>query len=134
MRAANCFRIFSIALLLSPRISVATDCAKPTTQNEINQCANSQLEAEMAAINSVYNRYRASLDATEKQQLKDVQLAWIKYRDLACKFEASPVEGGSMYSYVLAQCLIKQSKSRRQQLEELLRCDTGVTPGTNCRR
>lgn len=109
-------------------------CDKPQTQTDINQCASSNLDAETAALNSVYNRYRASLNEAEKQQLKEVQLAWIKYRDLDCKFEASGIEGGSMQPFVLSQCLIEQTKTRRMQLEALLRCDSGVTPGTNCNR
>lgn len=119
----------AILLLLAANISHAATCDDPKTQTEINRCASSTLEAETAAINSVYNRYRAGLDATEKQQLKDVQLAWIKYKDLACKFETLGVEGGSMQPYVLAQCLIEQTKTRRKQLEALLRCDSGTTPG-----
>lgn len=119
-------------LLATPGLAFAIDCSDPTAQVEINLCANRQLETETAAINSVYNRYRANLGILEKQRIKEVQLAWIKYRDLACKFEAWPVEGGSMHPYVLSQCLIKQSKIRRRQLEELLRCDTGVSPGANC--
>ena len=124
----------TILLLYGTTTAEAATCDEPQTQIEINRCASSALDAETASINSVYNRYRAGLEPAEKQQLKDVQLAWIKYKDLACKFEASGVEGGSMQPYVLAQCLIEQTKTRRKQLESLLRCDSGTTPGSNCDR
>ncbi|TNY27001.1 hypothetical protein BV497_05540 [Fulvimonas soli] len=96
---------------------------------EINQCASSALEAETAAINSVYNRYRIELSAAQKQQLKDVQLAWIRYKDLACNYNASELTGGSMQPYVIAQCLTEQTIIRRKQLEALLNCESGTTPG-----
>lgn len=121
-------------LLLGSTAAKASTCDDPKTQMDINRCASSALDAEAAAINSVYSRYRAGLNSVEKKQLKDVQLAWIKFKDLACKFEASTVEGGSMQPYVLAQCLIEQTKVRRKQLEALLRCDSGTTPGLNCHR
>jgi uncharacterized protein YecT (DUF1311 family) len=124
----------AILLLLGTPLAQAATCDDPQTQMEINRCASSELDAETASINSVYNRYRASLEPAQKEQLKEVQLAWIKYKDLACKFEASGLEGGSMQPYVLAQCLIEQTKTRRKQFESLLRCDSGTTPGSSCDR
>lgn len=127
MRSKGIF--ISISFLLLTASASATTCDDPKTQTDINLCALSALDAETAAINSVYNRYRARLTPIEKQRIKDVQLAWIRYKDLACAFEASVVEGGSMQPYVMAQCLSEQTKARRLQLEASFRCDLRVTPG-----
>lgn len=120
------------SLLLVTGSATAGTCDNPQTQMEMNQCASNALEAETTTINSVYNRYRASLSPAEKLELKNVQLAWIQYKDLACKFEASAVDGGSMQPYVLARCLTDQTQARRKQLDSLLRCDAGPVPGSNC--
>lgn len=127
-------KLTATLLLFATSSAGANTCDVPQTQMEINRCASSELDAETASINAVYHRYRSSLNSAEKQQLKNVQLAWIKYKDLACKFEASGVEGGSMQPYVLTQCLIAQTKIRRQQLASLLRCDSGTTFTSNCNR
>ncbi len=64
----------------------------------MNQCGGSDLERETKKINKAYNDYRAKLTPEQKLEFKEVQLAWIKFKDVACKFEASGVEGGSAYS------------------------------------
>lgn len=116
-------------MLLLAQNAVAADCDSPVNQMEINRCASSELDAETSALNSVFGKYRDMLDVSDKQRLDEVGVAWGKYKDLACNFEASAVQGGSMQPYVLAQCLVGHTKIRRKQLEALLRCDSGVTPG-----
>ena len=113
----------ALIFTFTPITLYAAPCDQPTTQAEINECAKARLESETEIINSTYNRYRAELDAAQRQQLKDAQLAWIRYKDLACKFDASSVAGGSMEPYVVAHCLTEQTIFRRKQLEAKLRCN-----------
>jgi uncharacterized protein YecT (DUF1311 family) len=42
----------------------------------------------------VYQQLVAMLDAEEKTQLKEVQTAWIKYRDANCDFVGDQYKGG----------------------------------------
>lgn len=120
---------FCVGMLFLAKNALAADCESPVNQMEINRCASSELDAETSAMNSVFGKYRDMLDVSEKQRLDEVGVAWAKYKDMACNFEASAVQGGSMQPYVLAQCLVGYTKIRRKQLEALLRCDSGVTPG-----
>jgi len=105
--------------------TLALDCQNPQTQTDMNQCASSDLDRETKKINKTYNDYRAKLNPTQKQQLKEMQLAWIKFKDLACQFEASGVEGGSAHSMVLAGCLTEKTRQRNKELEVLGNCQEG---------
>ncbi|MDP3814670.1 lysozyme inhibitor LprI family protein [Pseudomonas sp.] len=73
----------------------------------------------------MYGEYRKGLDGAQKQQLKEVQLAWIKFRDLACAFESSSLEGGSAYSMQLNACLAQKTAARIKGLEQLASCEEG---------
>lgn len=103
----------------------ATDCQNPRTQTDINQCASKELDNETKKINKIYNEYREKLNPARKQQLKEVQLAWIKFKDLACQFDASGVEGGSVHSMVLSSCLAEKTRQRSKELESLANCREG---------
>jgi uncharacterized protein YecT (DUF1311 family) len=118
------FSVFSL-LLGAAFPALALDCAKAQTQADINQCAGQDLEQETARINRTYRAYLQRLDAGQQQQLKAVQLAWIKFKDLACQFESAGVAGGSAHPAVLANCLAEKTRQRNQELEALSRCQEG---------
>ena len=105
--------------------ALALSCQNPQAQTDINQCAFITLELETKKINKAYNDYMANLNSTKKLQFKNVQLAWIKFKDLACQFEASGVAGGSAFSMVLTSCLIKKTRERNKELEALANCQEG---------
>ena len=113
---------FSAALLLLPALPLhaqTLDCDNAMTQTEMNQCAAQALEQEDQRLNRVYNQYRAGLQAKDRQALKQVQLAWIKFRDLDCKQVASVYEGGSMQPMVHAHCLAERTRERITHLEQM---------------
>lgn len=105
--------------------ALALDCQNPQTQTDMNQCASTDLNRETKKINKTYNDFRAKLNPAQKQQFKEVQLAWIKFKDLACQFEASGVEGGSAHSMVLSGCLTEKTRQRNKELEALGNCQEG---------
>lgn len=114
-----------VLALLSSQVLFAADCRNPQTQTEMNQCAAQDLEEITKEINKVYTEYRGRLNESQRQQIKEVQLAWIKFRDLACKFEGSGVAGGSAYSFVLQSCFIEKTRVRLRELQTLANCEEG---------
>lgn len=110
-----------LALTLASQAVIAQDCSNPGTQMEMNQCAGAELTRETARINLTYNDLRKSLDANKRAELRQVQLAWITFKDRACKLEASSVAGGSMHSMVLANCLSELTRQRNKALKALKR-------------
>jgi len=67
------------------------------------------------------NSYRKLLEPKQQKDLKAVQLAWIKYKDLRCDFEYSFYEGGTMAGLVGTSCLINITNQRLKEFEEALR-------------
>jgi len=109
------------------------DCNNAITQGDMNECAYRDLKREDQALNTAYNAYRTRLDAKQKEQLKNVQLAWIKYRDLACTYDSSGVEGGSVYPLIYAMCITRRTHQRLEEIKALANCGDGdlscPTPG-----
>ena len=115
-------------LLLSQAFSspaAALNCQNPQTQTDMNRCASIELEAETKKLNKTYRDFQTKLNSTQRQQLKKVQLAWIKFKDLACKFETSGSYGGSVYPMVLSNCLTEKTQQRNKELEVLGVCQEG---------
>lgn len=107
-------------------ISAATlDCQHPQTQVEMNECALTMLKREKISINDTYDKLNSRLNSVQKQQLKKAQLAWIKYRDLACQFEASGVAGGSAHGMILTSCIAEKTRQRNLELKALIECQEG---------
>ena len=122
-------KLFLIGLFLSSlfvsSITLALDCDHAQTQADLNQCAFAELARESEKINKTYHEFRAKLNPSQKYQFKKVQLAWIKFKDLSCAFEASGVEGGSAHGMVLAGCLADKARQRNNELEALNNCQEG---------
>jgi uncharacterized protein YecT (DUF1311 family) len=114
-----------LSSLLVSSVAWGLDCQNANTQADMNQCASSDLARETQLINRTYNDFRAKLSPAQQRQLKKVQLAWIKYKDLSCEFETSGVEGGSAHAMVLAGCLAEKTRLRNKELEALNSCQEG---------
>ena len=117
--------ISSILLFCVPIATLSADCGDQTTQSGMNQCAYGEYQKSNKELNEVYRAYRSRLDANQKQQLKDVQLVWVKYRDLTCDFESSGVKGGSVYPFIRQSCLTKMTRARLQEIKFLAHCEEG---------
>ena len=116
--------------LLAMRVGVAGadasgDCAEARTQVDMNACAATAFRWVDTELNRRFADYRARLTPDQGRQLRDAQAAWVRYRDLACRFESSGVEGGSVHPFVLHQCLAARTKSRLGELEALAVCEEG---------
>ena len=106
-------------------IAYAADCGNATTQAEINQCAGGDYKKADAQLNKVYKAVLGKADEGQQAQLKAAQNAWIKFRDLDCKFQTSGAEGGSIYPTALAGCLEAKASARAKELDALLHCKEG---------
>jgi len=98
----------------------ALNCANPMAQQEMNICAAQEYEAADAALNAVYRRLIATLDAPGKAALVAAERAWIAYRDKQCTAENIDSEGGSMHPMVYNGCLTRVTKARIRELREQL--------------
>jgi uncharacterized protein YecT (DUF1311 family) len=92
-------------------------CANPMSQLEMNQCAGKAYRAADATMNQIYRKLVAMLDEAEQGQLKEVQLAWLKYRDANCEFVADEYKGGSIRPLIQATCLADITRRRTTELK-----------------
>lgn len=118
---------WTIACLISATsfMAQARDCESPRTQLEVNECASERLTRADQALNQLYADYRKRLSASEARQFKQVQVAWIKFRDAACVFESSAVKGGSAFTMVHLGCLASKTEIRVKELKALASCQEG---------
>jgi uncharacterized protein YecT (DUF1311 family) len=98
----------------------ADPCPEARTQADLNVCADSKYTKADAELNRVYQELMRASGGRD-QKLKSAQLAWLKFRDAQCDYEASFNEGGSMQPMTYSFCLADVTKARTKQLRESLK-------------
>jgi len=72
-------------------------------------------------LNSVYNKLKNELGETDKKALIEAQKAWLKFRDLNCKFKSQEdSEGGIIANKMKLDCLTQSTIERTKELQNLL--------------
>lgn len=92
-------------------------CVDAQSQGEMNICWGKEYQAADARLNSVYREFISKLSPEETAQLKNAQLAWLKYRDANCEFVADQFKGGSMRPMIAAICLTDVTDNRPNELK-----------------
>ncbi len=82
---------------------------------------NDQYQKADKELNSVYNKLKKELGETDKKALIEAQKAWIKFRDLNCKFKSQEdSEGGIIAEKMKVDCLTQLTVERSKELKKLL--------------
>jgi uncharacterized protein YecT (DUF1311 family) len=68
-------------------------------------------------LNRAYEKARSNLDIQNQNKLRNIQLAWIKFRDQFCEIAGSFYEGGSFQYQAITQCKSDISDQQRKNLE-----------------
>ncbi len=119
------FTIRLLPIFIMPAIAFAENCENAKTQTDMNACVYQEYQALDQKLNKAYSEYRSLLMPSQKRQLKEVQLAWIKFRDLSCTFESSGVEGGSIQPFIKGSCLTEKTRDRLNEITRLSNCKEG---------
>ena len=117
VKKVGCLALLSTGLFVSAQASAADSCDNAYTQTDMNKCAAARLAVEDQKLNQSYRNFQRLLNSSEKKELKEVQLAWIDFRDKACQLSAQSDRGGSIYPMVLNDCLTIYTQQRRVQLD-----------------
>jgi uncharacterized protein YecT (DUF1311 family) len=96
-------------------------CADAQSQAEMNMCWGKEYKAADAKLNKTYQEFMSKLDESEKVQLKNAQLAWLKYRDANCEFVADQYKGGTMRPMIAAICLADVTNARVNELKSQIK-------------
>ena len=62
-------------------------------------------------LNENFQKLREGLDDGQKEKLRDMQRAWIAYRDSTCQFYYDKIQG-SMATTMIAACLARETARR----------------------
>jgi|SRR5207302_271917 len=96
-------------------------CADAQSQAEMNICWGKEYKAADARLNEAYRQLASKLDVEEKTELKNAQLAWLKYRDANCEFVADQYKGGTIRPMIAAICLADVTANRTTELRAQLK-------------
>ena len=96
-------------------------CADAQTQAEMNICWGKEYKAADATLNQVYGQLTRKLDDADRTQLKQVEAAWLKYRDANCEFVGDQYKGGSMRPMIVAMCLADTTRNRTTELRNQIK-------------
>ena len=116
MRVPHNSIVFALLFFILPFAtpSHAFDCAKATTPSEKAICASPELKKTDDAMGNAYSKLRKSLDADGSTQLRNSQRHWLSYRQTYCEAEA--------------QCMLEETKSRREELSKLIAANPAMLP------
>ena len=95
------------------------------SQTEMTQRSASRAMKTQAELSRVLVTYRKRLNADQRTLFDKSQSRWEQYRDSACKFEASGVEGGSAEPMVFAECVAARTSERLRYMRRLSDCQEG---------
>ena len=108
-------KIFCLIFLL---FSVISFSQSVTGEGELYE----QYQKVDKELNSVYNKLKKELKETDKKKLIEAQKAWIKFRDLNCKFKSQDSgDGDGPYENKMKiDCIIQSTIERTKELENLI--------------
>lgn len=109
-----------IASTFGGNVIAAENCKDPQSQLAMNICAGKDYERDDARLNKTYKELVAKLEKSRREKIKEIQIVWIKYRDLQCDFDSAGYEGGTMYSLVRSTCLSQMTQQRTKDLKAML--------------
>jgi uncharacterized protein YecT (DUF1311 family) len=112
-----------ISIVLVVLLYISTD-DKIITQMELNISSGKEAEIANTELNKLYEEQMNYLtDEKRKKRLEEAQLAWIKYRDATCLYEAGEIsESGSIWPMRQSVCIKILTKQRNKILKNYVSC------------
>ncbi len=113
----------------APVAARTEDCAKATTQTDLNICSGQARAAADEALNAAYGALVREPSLAERlDRLRAAERAWVAFRDAQCAFEGAAYDGGSMQPMVVNGCAEALTKRRTAELRKALACAKGGEP------
>jgi uncharacterized protein YecT (DUF1311 family) len=102
------------------------ECDTNASDTEITSCLGQDLRDSDKRINAVYKELMGRLDDTGKNDLRNVQRAWLKARDKACELDSKESDREKWLSAILADkqktmCVVRYTFSRVAELDATLK-------------
>ena len=111
--------------LTTTLLAQAATCADAITQADMNRCAFEDFEAAGSGYAQRYKELSQPLPAAQRDRLRRMQTAWIKFRTEACRYESGPSKGGSVQEFIYWRCAARMTRERTVALQALAACREG---------
>jgi uncharacterized protein YecT (DUF1311 family) len=82
-------------------------------------CANVELNWLNGRLNGHYAEAVAALPADERLHLRDLQRAWMRYRDLDCSFLNEQGVVGTSGVLLQRSCLVEKTRARVEEMKAI---------------
>lgn len=103
----------------------ANNCASAATQADMNRCAYEDFEASGSGYALRYKELSQPLPSAQRDRLRRMQSAWLKFRTEACRYESGPSTGGSVQEFIYWRCAARMTRERTLALQALAACREG---------
>jgi uncharacterized protein YecT (DUF1311 family) len=83
---------------------------------------SSEYQKSDKELNNVYNKLKNKLDPEDRKALVEAQKAWLKFRDLNCKFiSKEDSDGGVIANKMKLDCITQTTRERIKELKDLMK-------------
>ena len=82
-------------------------------------CMAAEIKLQDVRLNKAYKAAMTAMEGDKQGQLQNIQQMWIKYRDANCGF-VGRLTGGTIDSINAGSCVLEMTKTRAQELENLV--------------
>jgi uncharacterized protein YecT (DUF1311 family) len=111
-------------LMITAEPAIAQDiCPNAMTQQALNRCANQSQRQADQNLTDFITTYQTRLRSEQVITLRHTQASWELFRRFSCEFQASRVQGGSIYPFVFSLCMGSKATARLTELQELAQCE-----------
>lgn len=91
----------------------------------MNACAHEDFLAAGSGYAERYQTLSATLTKAQRDRLRTMQSAWLRYRTEASRFEAGPSTTGSIHGFVYWSCVARMTRARTAELAAQAPCREG---------
>jgi uncharacterized protein YecT (DUF1311 family) len=86
--------------------------------SEMMDCISAETARQDARLNENYKRLMSKVSAKRKKTLLEAQRAWIKFREVNCRFYYDP-DGGTAARLAGSDCFLQATADRAKELKNL---------------
>lgn len=118
----------SISTAQAENSHAGINCRDAFKQGDLNQCAADRFKLADDELNRLYKKKLLSLKY-DQDSFRDMQRAWIVFRDKACFYESGPREGGgSIWPLGHFNCMEYHTRKRIEDMKQYLECTSNGCP------
>jgi uncharacterized protein YecT (DUF1311 family) len=97
-----------------------SECANAETTAAMRACENARYLRAEKDLNAAYKELMKRLDNAQKEKLRLVQRAWLRFRDTDGDFQADSVRGGTLGPLLRVAALADLTEARTAELRKSL--------------